>query len=192
MSGLITIKPASIGGNQTETVSGRELHAALGVGTDFGRYFKRRISECGYAQGIDFLVKSKNASEGFFGAREVTDDYLLTTDMAKELCMLERSDKGRQFRRYFIAREREAIEKGRHLEALAKEVLARNPLWSSIHRYASLPLNNVEIGKLCGCCKDTVRRERRSMEACGLLQPPENLAKMQQMALRLPSVGGAS
>lgn len=105
--------------------------------------------------------------------------------------MLERNDKGRQFRRYFIERERDAIEKGRQLELLAAEALKRNDTWRKIKRYVEMGLNNRETGVLCGLDKSTVRKHRRKMEACGLLTPPAQLARMQQMHLRLVQGGAA-
>jgi len=195
MNDAIQISPAVIGGNHIDAVSAKQLHEALGAKSKFADWIRRRIDNIGYTQDVDFLAIFKNETKGsWFGSREVIDDYLLTLDMAKELCMLERNDKGRQFRRYFIEREREAIEKGRYLQAMSQELLNYRPLWRNIQRYANLGLNNVEIGRLCGRSKDTVRSHRRKMEACGLLKPPANLKQlqqMQQMNLRLLP-GGAS
>lgn len=188
----IEIKPAQIGGALTETVSAKLLHSALGVKTSFLKWIQRRIEECGYSQDVDFRAISKKVqNESWFGPRTITEDYLLTIDMAKELCMLERNDKGRQFRRYFIERERDAIEKGRQLELLATEMLKRNDTWRKIKRYVEMGLNNRETGVLCGLAKSTVRNHRRKMEACGLLTPPPQLAKQQQMSLRLLQGGAA-
>lgn len=78
------------------TVSGRELHKALEVKTTYKDWFPR-MCEYGFTEGEDFC---SNLSEST-GGRPSTD-HQLTIPMAKELCMLQRNDKGKQFRRYFI------------------------------------------------------------------------------------------
>lgn len=78
------------------TVSGRELHKALEVKTAYKDWFPR-MCEYGFAEGEDFC---SNLSEST-GGRPATD-HELTIPMAKEICMLQRNDKGKQFRQYFI------------------------------------------------------------------------------------------
>lgn len=81
------------------TVMGRELHAALGVKTAYKDWFPR-MCEYGFTEGEDF---SSFLSEST-GGRPSTD-HQLTIPMAKEICMLQRSEKGKQFRQYFISIE---------------------------------------------------------------------------------------
>mgnify|MGYP004492741323 CR=1 FL=1 len=95
------------------TVSGRELHEALEVKEKYTDWFKR-MTEYGFAEGEDFTLVSEksetNVRESSFseisekpnkGGRPSTD-HQLTIPMAKEICMLQRNDKGKQFRQYFI------------------------------------------------------------------------------------------
>lgn len=85
------------------TVSGRDLHEALEVETPYRKWFPR-MCEYGFAEGVDFNPV-KNVRVQTEGERDVTrevTDHQLTIPMAKELCMLQRSEKGKQFRRYFI------------------------------------------------------------------------------------------
>lgn len=84
-----------------------------------------------------------------------------------------------------IKRHHEAVP-----ESVARELLTARPLWARIQRYFALGLNGHEIALLLKCNITTVRRHRRRMEACGLLTPPANLAKLQQSGLRLIN-GGA-
>lgn len=85
--------------HETPTVSGRDLHAALEVETRYNDWFPR-MCEYGFVEGKDFYsVLSKST-----GGRAATD-HLLSIPMAKELCMLQRTDKGREFRQYFISVE---------------------------------------------------------------------------------------
>ena len=94
--------------NEQPTVSARELHEFLEVSTRFGDWFPR-MCEYGFEQGRDFNFL-KNEQVRFEGNREVKrmiDDAEITIDMAKELCMLHRNDKGKQARQYFVQLERD-------------------------------------------------------------------------------------
>jgi anti-repressor protein len=82
------------------TVMGRELHQALEVKTAYKDWFRRMI-EYGFAEGVDFR---SNLSESTGGRPSI--DHQITLDMAKEICMLQRSEKGKQFRQYFIEVEK--------------------------------------------------------------------------------------
>lgn len=92
--------------NQTvQLINARDLHSLLKVKRDFSTWIKDRISDYGFILNEDFSpVLGK--SEGFFG--RPGKDYHITLDMAKELCMLERSELGQQARRYFIQMEKAA------------------------------------------------------------------------------------
>ncbi len=79
------------------TVSGRELHKALEVETRYNDWFKR-MCEYGFSENEDFYSILSKTSEG---GRPSTD-HQLTISMAKEICMIQRSEKGKQFRQYFI------------------------------------------------------------------------------------------
>lgn len=78
------------------TVSGRELHEALEVKTAYKDWFPR-MCEYGFTEGEDFC---SNLSESTGGRPAI--DHAITIPMAKELCMLQRSEKGSFFRKYFI------------------------------------------------------------------------------------------
>ena len=85
------------------TVSGRELHQFLGVETPYAKWFSRMV-EYGFSEGIDFAeVMDKNVQNPL-GGRPSTD-HQLTVPMAKELCMIQRNDRGKQARQYFLAVE---------------------------------------------------------------------------------------
>ena len=81
------------------TVSGRELHAALVVGTDYRHWF-RRMCEYGFMEGKDFRTFLTESSGGRPGT-----DHAISLAMAKEICMLQRNDMGKKFRQYFISVE---------------------------------------------------------------------------------------
>lgn len=80
-------------------VSGRELHANLGIGTEYAKWFAR-MCEYGFEENRDYKVFVKNV-ENHLGGRPSTD-HSMTLSMAKELCMLQRTEQGRMVRRYLI------------------------------------------------------------------------------------------
>lgn len=85
------------------TVSGRELHEALEVKTAYKDWFPR-MCEYGLTEGEDFnpLKNEQVRTEGNRQVSRELTDHQLTIPMAKEICMLQRSEKGKQFRQYFI------------------------------------------------------------------------------------------
>ena len=89
-----------------ETVNARELHAFLEVKTRFNDWIANRISEFGFSENKDFVSLTENLVSG--GKQNV---FHISIDMAKELSMLERNDKGKQARLYFIECERIAKTK---------------------------------------------------------------------------------
>ena len=89
-----------------ETVNARELHAFLEVKTRFNDWIANRISEFGFSENKDFVSLTENLVSG--GKQNI---FHISIDMAKELSMLERNDKGKQARLYFIECERIAKAK---------------------------------------------------------------------------------
>lgn len=92
--------------NDEQLVSGRELHDFLEVETPYKKWFGR-MSEYGFAENVDFIVMDKFVQDetAFGGHRKITD-HALKLDMAKEISMIQRSEKGKQARQYFLQVER--------------------------------------------------------------------------------------
>ena len=93
---------------EKQLVSARELHEKLileeGKEERFSQWFKRHL-QYGFEENIDFTsVKIFTVVNN--GAKRELQDYAITIDMAKEICMLQKSDKGREFRKYFIECEK--------------------------------------------------------------------------------------
>jgi anti-repressor protein len=86
------------------TVSARELHKFLEVDSQFSHWFER-MAEYGFTIGVDYEVIAENGYNSKGG--RPTTDYQLTVDMAKEICMIQRSEKGKQMRQYFIQLEKD-------------------------------------------------------------------------------------
>lgn len=82
--------------SERPTVNGRDLHNALQVKTAYKDWFPR-MCEYGFSEGTDFCSFLNESS----GGRPAVN-HQLTIDMAKQLCMIQRTDIGRKFRQYFI------------------------------------------------------------------------------------------
>ena len=106
MNELIPIGRATIGGEEMNAVDARDIHAFLGVRSNYRDWIKNRIADFGFLEGTDFSAFAKNLANG-----GRTKEYFVSISMAKELCMVERTEKGKQARLYFIECERIAKEK---------------------------------------------------------------------------------
>nr|DAH78561.1 MAG TPA: KilAC domain protein [Caudoviricetes sp.] len=82
------------------TVSGRELHEKLGIKTAYKDWFPR-MCEYGFSEGEDFC----SFLSGSTGGRPATE-HQLTIEMAKQICMIQRTEIGKQYREYFIELEK--------------------------------------------------------------------------------------
>lgn len=109
--------------NDRITLSARELHKFLGVTERFGNWFER-MNQYGFQESIDYLGRKVFNTQ----AHQELQDYQITLDMAKEIAMIQRSDKGKEVRQYFLELERrwnspEAVM-NRALEYSRKQVKA--------------------------------------------------------------------
>jgi len=103
--------------NGNKAVSARELHRFLEVDSIFTTWAKRMF-DYGFEEQKDFIPILEESK----GGRPSTD-YALTLDTAKEISMLQRTDKGKEARQYFIAVEKKAIAKPRtHLQVIQSEM----------------------------------------------------------------------
>lgn len=88
--------------NGNPTVSGRELHRALEVTTPYRIWFPR-MCEYGFSEGTDFTTVNKNVRRADGAIMpQMQAEHDLTIDMAKELCMIQRTQKGKECRQFFI------------------------------------------------------------------------------------------
>ena len=93
--------------NGNSVVSGRDLHEFLEVNTQYTKWFNR-MAEYGFTENVDFAVIVKNVyDDTAFGKTRKIIDHALTLDMAKEISMIQRTEKGKQARQYFIEVEKE-------------------------------------------------------------------------------------
>lgn len=99
-----------------KTVDARTMHEFLQVGKDFTTWIKARIEQYGFVQDQDFLVILSKS----LGGRPSTE-YHISISMAKELAMVERNERGKMARQYFIECERIAKQGGLQLEDLHED-----------------------------------------------------------------------
>jgi len=92
-------------------VSARELHAFLESKRRFADWIKERVRQYGFVEGRDFALASRNSEASHGGHNRI--EYAITLEMAKELSMVERNEKGRRARQYFIECERRLRESAR-------------------------------------------------------------------------------
>lgn len=109
--------------NGNSVVSGRDLHEFLEVNTQYTKWFNR-MAEYGFTENVDFAVIVKNVYDEkvFGGVRKITD-HAMTLNMAKEISMIQRTDKGKQARQYFIEVEK-AFKEQYRLPQTPEEKLA--------------------------------------------------------------------
>ncbi|HFC9437374.1 TPA: ORF6C domain-containing protein [Enterococcus hirae] len=98
--------------NNEQLVSGRDLHEFLEVATEYKKWFSR-MAEYGFAENIDFVrVTQKCPTPG--GIQNITD-HAMSIDMAKEISMIQRTEKGKQARQYFIEVEKRSKQREHEL-----------------------------------------------------------------------------
>ena len=85
-------------------VTGRDLHIFLEIGTPYAKWFER-MAEYGFEENQDYAVTDIFVPNSN-GGKQYQIDHILTIDMAKEISMIQRNEKGKQARQYFIAIEK--------------------------------------------------------------------------------------
>lgn len=98
MNDLINV---TLNENQEPVVSGRQLHKVLNVNSNYTTWFER-MTEYGFTEGQDFLPHLEKSTGG-----RPKQDHVLKLDMAKEIAMIQRTDKGKEVRQYFIQIEKD-------------------------------------------------------------------------------------
>ena len=101
----MNLVPVEINENQEQVVSGRVLHEVLEVKEKYTQWFKR-MCDYGFNENVDFITVSEKTEIANGGYQE-KQNHIIKLDMAKELCMLARNEKGKQARQYFIQIERD-------------------------------------------------------------------------------------
>lgn len=138
-------------------VYGTELYEVLEVKSKFADWIKNRLNDCEAMENEDFQTFSKKIEKG-----RPSVDYIIKLDTAKEMAMLERNEKGKQVRRYFIKIEKKYKEsKSADLSDLSVELQAIIMHDKKIQRIESrmdkleydIPLYGSEADELCNHVK---------------------------------------
>lgn len=148
---------------------------------DVMRAVRRILAHPGYSEcnGCNFALVTYHDGKG-----EQRPYYEITRDGFTLLAMSFTGHAAMAFKLRFIDAfnrlEREVLERVPQLEAecdaLRQALLSREPRWSAMARYHQMGLMQIEIAKLMGVSRDTVRRERYAMEALGLLPTSQQLS----------------
>jgi phage anti-repressor protein len=170
---LLPVQPHRIGEGRVETIAATKLHTYLEVGTEAAKWMERRIGTYGFVEGVDYVLETRSSElTGKWGGQNAKE-WHLTLDMAKELAMVERNEKGREARRYFINCERrlKAAAEGdtKTLFDVAEEAasaVALNPRPVE----GELRILDVELGKRLGFTKPTKIRDAIKRHAFSLGQ----------------------
>lgn len=91
--------------NHEPAVSGRQLHETLGVKTRYNDWFNR-MTDFGFTENEDYLAITQKRVTAQGNATNQTD-HIIKLDMAKEIAMIQRTDKGKEVRKYFIQVEKD-------------------------------------------------------------------------------------
>jgi anti-repressor protein len=116
------------------SVDARDLHRFLEVRTEFKDWILRRIADFGFSEDSDFSSFLSKSTGG-----RPSKEYSLSLDMAKQLSMVERTEKGKQARQYFIACEKRATEPRADIStALADPGVLRSLLLENVEKVLAL------------------------------------------------------
>ena len=110
-SNLVTVFNGIIANQSVQLANARELHAFLESKQQYTDWIKNRINEYGFIQDEDYIIVTERTSG------RPRKEYHITLDMGKELGMVERNERGRQIRKYFIAIEKQANQNSTALAA---------------------------------------------------------------------------
>ena len=95
MKDLIPIKVE----NDQQLLSARDLHKGLGLKRQFTDWVKQNFKD--FEENTDFVFTPQSVNMPNGGTKQIKD-YFLTIDMAKQLCLMSRTEKGKQYRKYLI------------------------------------------------------------------------------------------
>ena len=160
--------------NQT-LVNARDLHQFLNVGRDFSNWIKKRIKEYQFIENQDFTSFTQIGERAIGATTRI--EYHLSLDMAKELSMVERTERGRQARQYFIAMEQRAVTSHNHLVGLNSRlkdgIFSHNLRYRQMYRYLQKELTHEEIARCMQISTRMVRNLYREMYDLELLPSQE-------------------
>ncbi len=148
--GLIKIYQTDKG---EKVVNARELHQGLGSKQDFSTWIKKRLSECDALENEDYIRLHKKMEAN----NATIVEYILKLDIAKEMAMLERNEKGKEYRRYFIEVEKkykQSLPSGENLIAMA--VIEAHKMLEQKDKLIEEMKPHAEFGQAIECSKSAM------------------------------------
>lgn len=104
MNHIIEITERPIGETLFQTVNSRDVHKYVESKQQYADWIKSRLSDIGAVDGVDFTFHN------FMNGKAKVTDYIVTLDIAKHIAMMERNEKGREIRQYFIDAEKNLMQ----------------------------------------------------------------------------------
>lgn len=117
MNNIIKIE---VNENQEQLVAGRELHTFLEIGTQYSKWFER-MRDYGFVENTDYVAISQKRLTAQGNETEFID-HAIKLEMAKEIAMIQRSEKGKQARQYFIKVEKKFKQQTLNTQALSPQL----------------------------------------------------------------------
>ena len=119
MKNILNIVQSNIGSELTNSVNARDLHKALQVGRDYSNWIKDRINKYEFVENVDFVLLAKSGEKSESpktefaktgelqnrGLKRVAIEYIISSNMAMQLAMVQNNEIGRSVRKYFIQME---------------------------------------------------------------------------------------
>lgn len=175
---LIPVFNGSISKESTLLVNTRDLHTFLEIGKRFASWVTERITEYGFVENQDYILVSQHREIKGRGGDRRSKDYHLTLDTAKELAMVERNEKGRQIRRYFIECEKEL--QARPSKSVTLAAPGRYRLLQTVEANQVIDVELVSPGKFLA----TRQEHSEALQWCGyVVARPEDLIKLTAVEL---------
>lgn len=152
---------------ENETVSARDLYESVNNGKErFSKWFERQL-QYGFIQGEDYsnpFQKVRVHKEGNRSVEREVEDYDLSIDMAKQICMVQKTDKAKQVRQYLIKLEKawnspeavmaRALQMANHtIENLKITIEEQRPLVDFANKVSDSS-NFIDMGKMAKLLKD--------------------------------------
>ena len=171
---LIPVFSGELSGETIQLVDARLLHTFLESSQHFSDWIKSRIADYGFVNDQDFLVSEfYDTKSGRGGNRKSIIDYHLSIAMAKELGMIERSGKGQQIRRYFLAMEKQAKaasdQNALRVSHMQRELLKSSPRLRDVLRLTRAGFSIPDIARFTLWGKTTVTKEQKRLRECGFV-----------------------
>ena len=157
MKELITITKQTIGNEEINAVDARELHVFLEVDTKFADWITKQIKKYDFIQGVDF-IQFLNFEKSNSKARK---EYTISIDMAKELAMVEKNQKGKEARQYFIQCEKELKQIQPKLPSYSESL---RQLADSLDRNKTLQLENKTQKRIVHIQKRKLKRQKPKVD----------------------------